>query len=265
MPSIGRVTRWRRAADVAVSAILPGSISAERQLTCGCQAADGPCRRGRRPVGSRSTSRAWDRGVVACESTAPFEPFVERLERRLRPRSCRGPHPVLDAAVAQLEEFLDGRRRAFDLPIDLSDRPAWDQAVLAAVCDVPWGAVASYGQIARAVDRPGRRVRPAGRSAAARSGSSSRATGSSPADGSLGGYGVDGFGSRHRHLRLKRSCCCARASTSPCRARDRRPQRGGSRLDSGSGSDLNRPKSNAAGNQFRPAQSSNSGLPIRSR
>ena len=147
---------------------------------------------------------AGDRGVVACESTVPFEPFVERLGRRLRAEVVETRHPVLDAAVDQLEAFLADRRRDFDLPIDLSDRAAWDQTVLRAVCDVPWGTTASYAQIARAVDRPG--------AARATGGAVSR----SPigiivpchriitADGSLGGYGVDGYGSRLDHLRLKR-------------------------------------------------------------
>ena len=147
---------------------------------------------------------AWDQGVVACESTVPFEPFIERLERRLRTEVVETRHAVLDEAVAQLEDFLADRRRAFDLPIDLSDRPDWDQAVLRAVCDVPWGTTASYAQIARAVDRPG----------AARA--TGGAIGRSPigiivpchriitASGGLGGYGVDGFGSRIDHLRLKR-------------------------------------------------------------
>ena len=147
---------------------------------------------------------AWDQGLVACESTVPFEPFVERLERRLNAEVVETSHPVLNRAVAQLEEFLADRRRDFDLPIDLSDRPAWDQAVLRAVCDVPWGATASYADIARAVDRPGAARAVGG------------AVGRSPigivvpchriitANGSLGGYGVDGFGSRIDHLRLKR-------------------------------------------------------------
>jgi len=150
---------------------------------------------------------ASDRGLVACESMTPFGPFVERLERRFRVEVSPRRQPVLDGAVRQLEDFLADRRRAFDLPIDLSDRPAFDQAVLTAVCDVTWGRVASYGQIARAVDRVGAARAVGG------------AVGRSPigivvpchrivaADGSLGGYGGDGdlgFGSREQHLRLKR-------------------------------------------------------------
>jgi methylated-DNA-[protein]-cysteine S-methyltransferase len=147
---------------------------------------------------------AWDRGLVACESNVPFEPFVERLGRRLRADVVESRHPVLDEAVAQLADFLADRRRDFDLPIDLSDRPAWDQAVLGAVCNVPWGRVASYGQIARAIDRPGAARAAGGAVARSPIGIVVPCHRIIAADGSLGGYGVDGFGSRLDHLRLKR-------------------------------------------------------------
>ena len=150
---------------------------------------------------------AWDSGLVACESMTPLEPFADRLRRRLRSEIVGSRHPVLDAAVAQLEAFLDDRRRTFDLPIDLRDRPAWDQAVLAAVADVAWGQVATYGQIARAVDRPGAARAAGGAVARSPIGIVIPCHRIVAADGSLGGYGGDGgygFGSREAHLRLKR-------------------------------------------------------------
>jgi len=150
---------------------------------------------------------AGDRGVVACESMTPYEPFVERLERRFRCDVSATRHPVLDEAVRQLEEFLADRRRAFNLPIDLSDRPAFDQAVLRAVGEVPWGRVASYGQIARAVDRAGAARAAGGAVARSPIGIVVPCHRIVAADGSLGGYGGDGglgFGSREQHLRLKR-------------------------------------------------------------
>lgn len=150
---------------------------------------------------------AWDRGLVACESLTPFEPFVERLGRRLRAEVDEGRHELLDAATIEISEFLAGRRRTFDLPIDLADRPAWDRAVLAAVCDVPWGVVASYGQIARAVDRPGAARAVGGAVARSPIGIVVPCHRIVAADGSLGGYGGGdglGFGSRDAGLRLKR-------------------------------------------------------------
>jgi methylated-DNA-[protein]-cysteine S-methyltransferase len=142
-------------------------------------------------------------GVVALEILAPRDEFVERLQRRLRRDVGSDPNPILDAAVVQVEEFLDGRRRAFDVPIDLADRPAWDRTVLAAIREIPWGKVTSYGQLARRIDRAGAARAVGG------------AVGRCPigliipchrviaGDGSLGGYGGDWFGSRQRLLELK--------------------------------------------------------------
>jgi methylated-DNA-[protein]-cysteine S-methyltransferase len=151
------------------------------------------------PVHIAATSR----GVVALEILAPRDEFVERLERRLHREVGSDPNPILDAAVVQVEEFLDGRRRAFDLPIDLADRPAWDRTVLGAIREIPWGEVTSYGQLARRIDRAGAARAVGG------------AVGRCPigliipchrviaGDGSLGGYGGDWFGSRQRLLELK--------------------------------------------------------------
>jgi methylated-DNA-[protein]-cysteine S-methyltransferase len=142
-------------------------------------------------------------GIVALEILAPRDEFVERLQRRLRRDVGSDPNPILDAAVVQVEEFLDGRRRAFDVPIDLADRPAWDRTVLAAIREIPWGKVTSYGQLARRIDRAGAARAVGG------------AVGRCPigliipchrviaGDGSLGGYGGDWFGSRQRLLELK--------------------------------------------------------------
>lgn len=142
-------------------------------------------------------------GVVALEILAPREAFVDRLERRLRRDVISAPNPILDSAVAQVEEFLDGRRLAFDLPLDLADRPAWDRTVFAAIQEVPWGEVTSYGRLARRIDKAGAARAVGG------------AVGRCPigliipchrviaGDGSLGGYGGDWFGSRQRHLELK--------------------------------------------------------------
>jgi len=142
-------------------------------------------------------------GVVALEILAPRDEFVARLQRRLRREVGNIPNRILDSAVAQVEEFLDGRRRAFDLPIDLADRPAWDRTVLGAIREIPWGEVTSYGQLARRIDRAGAARAVGG------------AVGRCPigliipchrviaGDGSLGGYGGDWFGSRERLLELK--------------------------------------------------------------
>jgi methylated-DNA-[protein]-cysteine S-methyltransferase len=144
-----------------------------------------------------------DRGVVALDTLTPREAFVEGLERRFRREVGEARSDLLDVVERQLEEYLRDERRKFEIAIDLADRPAWDQAVLAAVAEIPWGQVTSYGMLARSVDRPGAARAVGG------------AVGRSPigivvpchrviaADGTLGGYGGDWFGSRERGLDLK--------------------------------------------------------------
>ncbi len=71
---------------------------------------------------------------------------------------CGG--PVVAAARRQLDEYFEGRRTCFDLPVALSGTPfqlrAWE-----ALQRIPYGATRSYGEQARAMGRP-RAVRAAG-------------------------------------------------------------------------------------------------------
>jgi len=54
---------------------------------------------------------------------------------------------------SQLTEYLSGRRRVFEFPVDLRGSP-FQKAVWHAVLEVPFGHTASYGQIAEIVGRP---------------------------------------------------------------------------------------------------------------
>jgi len=64
-----------------------------------------------------------------------------------------GDHPVLEATKAQLEEYFDGRRAEFDLPLDLRgtefQRQAWT-----ALASIPFGETVSYGTQAERIGRP---------------------------------------------------------------------------------------------------------------
>ena len=62
-------------------------------------------------------------------------------------------HPVLAAAVTQLDEYFAGRRTRFDLP--LAPRgTAFQRAVWSALGDIPHGHTRSYADVARAIGRP---------------------------------------------------------------------------------------------------------------
>jgi methylated-DNA-[protein]-cysteine S-methyltransferase len=59
-----------------------------------------------------------------------------------------------DDVVRQLRAYFAGRRRRFDLRIDLRGVTPFQRRVLAAASAVPPGQVVSYGEIARRVGRP---------------------------------------------------------------------------------------------------------------
>lgn len=56
-----------------------------------------------------------------------------------------GDHPVLDRAVAQLEEYFAGTRTAFDLPL-APHGTAFQQQAWEALRRIPYGETISYGQ-----------------------------------------------------------------------------------------------------------------------
>ncbi|HET9522214.1 MAG TPA: methylated-DNA--[protein]-cysteine S-methyltransferase [Candidatus Limnocylindrales bacterium] len=150
---------------------------------------------------------ATDRGIVAAEWSMSREAFEASVARRLhgRPIDLAAARARLEAARPVLEGILAGRPvDASAVPLDVDDRPPFDQRVLLAVRDVPWGRTASYGEIARRVGAP--------RAARAVGG----AVGRNPislvipchriiaADGTLGGYGGDGPAERQASLERKR-------------------------------------------------------------
>lgn len=62
--------------------------------------------------------------------------------------------PVLDAARRQLDAYFAGRRQAFDLPLDLGTGTGFQGRVWQALCAIPAGATARYGEIAARLGAP---------------------------------------------------------------------------------------------------------------
>ena len=59
-----------------------------------------------------------------------------------------GRTPLLDRAVAQLDEYFAGTRREFDLPLDPEGTP-FQHSVWTVLRTIPYGTTISYGQQAR--------------------------------------------------------------------------------------------------------------------
>lgn len=81
------------------------------------------------------------------------------LEDRLLaelPDALPGDTPMLRRAEKELKEYVTGRRRRFDVPVDAAayGTPFLRRVLLGATRDIPFGALRTYGEIAHAVGSP---------------------------------------------------------------------------------------------------------------
>ena len=103
------------------------------------------------PVGELLVATS-DRGLAAI-SYDTSDNGLEQLARITGPRVLRSPHSV-DAARRELDEYFEGRRRTFDLTLDLRALPSFTLSVLDELARVPYGETTSYGELARRVGHP---------------------------------------------------------------------------------------------------------------
>ena len=156
---------------------------------------------------------ATDRGICALALRTTSEAFLGARRAfgahdvtaigRTSPRAAR--HRHLDRLEAELSAYWPGRRRSFDVPLDLNVRSGWDRRVLDVVRSIAYGQTLSYGGVA---------FRAGSRGAARAVGG---AVGRNPigllvpchrviaGDGTLGGYGGSWFVDRDELLALKRA------------------------------------------------------------
>ncbi len=152
-----------------------------------------------------------ERGIVAVHLAEETPDFVDGLTRRLHgtvlpAEDAEAPHTwrlALAVAGEQIADYLAGRRRSFELPIDLRVS-AWDRLVLLEAARVPYGQTIAYGELARRIGHPGANQAVGG------------AMGRNPiglvipchrvvAANGLGGYGGASYADRQNALALKRA------------------------------------------------------------
>jgi len=78
---------------------------------------------------------------------------LDELADRVSPRILEAPERT-DAVRRQLDEYFDGARRAFDVPIDWRLVRGFAGDVLRATARIPFGSVSSYRQIAEEAGSP---------------------------------------------------------------------------------------------------------------
>ncbi|HEY5431757.1 MAG TPA: methylated-DNA--[protein]-cysteine S-methyltransferase [Solirubrobacteraceae bacterium] len=78
---------------------------------------------------------------------------LEDLAARLSPRMLCAP-ARLDEPRRELEEYFSGRRRRFDVPLDLRLMTDFTRRVLTATAAIPYGAVSTYRDVAQRAGSP---------------------------------------------------------------------------------------------------------------
>ena len=96
---------------------------------------------------------ASERGVCRISFDPDPAAEVEKLGRAHGLRVLRSPRGV-DPLRRELDDYFEGRRRAFDVAVDTSVLPAFQQLVLRELARVPYGEVATYGGLAGRIGKP---------------------------------------------------------------------------------------------------------------
>ncbi len=144
-----------------------------------------------------------ERGVLAVRFGCAERVFTEALRQQTGQAPERSPRRA-GRAARQMADYLAGRRRAFDVPVDLSASTDFQRQVLLAACQIPRGQVITYRDLAQRIGKP----------LAARAVGQALSRNPVPivvpchrvlaADGSLRGYlGSEGTATKERLLRLE--------------------------------------------------------------
>jgi methylated-DNA-[protein]-cysteine S-methyltransferase len=102
------------------------------------------------PVGALLVATT-DRGV--CRVSFEPDETVDDLARVLGSRILRVPRRLAPVR-RELDEYFEGRRTSFDLPVDITSLTAFQQRVLTELTRVEYGHVTTYGELASRIDRP---------------------------------------------------------------------------------------------------------------
>lgn len=105
-----------------------------------------------------------DQGLMLCASTEwglayvrlprasgrGFSGWLQRFAPGAELQSAYAPNR---GAVQQIREYLEGKRRSFDLPLDVRGTP-FQRRVYEELLAIPYGETRTYGELARAIGQP---------------------------------------------------------------------------------------------------------------
>lgn len=105
------------------------------------------------PIGPLLLAATPDGLVRVAFGVEDHDAVLARLAEEVSPRILRSPGR-LDAVARQLDEYFAGRRRQFDVAIDLRLAHGFRRSVLDHLRAIAYGTTASYAAVAAAVGNP---------------------------------------------------------------------------------------------------------------
>jgi methylated-DNA-[protein]-cysteine S-methyltransferase len=101
-----------------------------------------------------------ERGLVRVAFTPEFDDVLEELSERVSPRVLKMPSR-LDELRREFDEYFEGKRKDFEVPLDWQLVQGFNRRVLRATAKIPYGRMSTYGTMARQAGSP-RAARAAG-------------------------------------------------------------------------------------------------------
>jgi methylated-DNA-[protein]-cysteine S-methyltransferase len=100
-----------------------------------------------------------DRGLAGLERGDDLGAFTAVLERRFGSRRSFASAAWRDGSASglarQLNEYFAGKRRRFDVALDLDDLAGFNRRTLLAAREIPYGETTTYGELAAQLGHPG--------------------------------------------------------------------------------------------------------------
>jgi methylated-DNA-[protein]-cysteine S-methyltransferase len=90
---------------------------------------------------------------IAYNAHENADATLEELARRISPRVVEAP-AALDDVRRELDEYFEGKRTGFDIPLDWRLHDGFSRRVLKATARIPFGKVLSYAEVAAKAGSP---------------------------------------------------------------------------------------------------------------
>jgi methylated-DNA-[protein]-cysteine S-methyltransferase len=90
---------------------------------------------------------------IAYNGEEQADTVLEELAHRVSPRVVEAP-AALDEVRRELDEYFDGKRTTFEVPIDWRLHDGFGRRVLRATARIPYGKLFTYGEIAAKAGSP---------------------------------------------------------------------------------------------------------------